>query len=94
MTDLVNTDFILANSAAFHLRLFDDPLDSDERLRLNVSYSRLPEGLIKLAYRNGLGKLEHLFRDLMLILLARNDQNSLQSLSLLSESEKDNFGAC
>ena len=45
-----------------------------------------------LAHRDGLGKLEHLLGHLVLILLARNDQDTLEGVHLLSESEEDDLG--
>lgn len=45
-------------------------------------------------HRDGLRVLEHLLGHLVLVLLARDNQDTLESVSLLSESEEDNLGPC
>jgi len=41
--------------------------------------------------RNGLGKLEHLLRHLMLVLLSRDHKYALHGMCLLPEAEEDDF---
>lgn len=45
-------------------------------------------------YRNKRSVLEHLLGYLMLITLFGSDEDTLESVGLLSESEKDDLGSC
>lgn len=89
--ELVNGNFEVADRARFDLGLLDGPLHQHKGLRLDVSLQE-PNG--EAARRNGLRKFQHLLRDLMLVVLFREEQHTLESVDLLTEGEENDLGTC
>lgn len=95
-TRLLDSNFIVLDSTALDLGLFHYTFNKDDSLGLFpiVSHHHKGEKRVMETYRDKSGVLEHLLGYLVLIALFGGDKDTLESVGLLSESEKDNLGSC
>lgn len=91
----MDSNFIVLDSTALDLGLFHYTLNKDDSLRLFlvVSHNLYERMVMTETYRDKSSVLEHLLGYLVLVALFGNDEDTLEGVGLLSESEKDNLGS-
>lgn len=94
-THLLDSNFIVLDGTALDLGLFHYTLNKDDSLRLFpvVSHNLYERMVMPETYRDKSSVLEHLLGYLVLVALFGNDEDTLEGVGLLSESEKDNLGS-
>lgn len=89
---LVNLNFVLLDGTALDFSSLDGALDQNDRFGLSRQLVPSYSTERTVTDRYSLRILQHLLRHLVLILISRDDQDTLEGVGLLSESQEDNFG--